>query len=102
MHRSVLRLHPVPPFRLDLTVWALRRRAENTWDRWDGRTYRRVLALPGGPVEVAVTQSGTPEDPFVEVTAAGGTSAAVGPEAAAALDALLGLRTDLSGLYDLA
>ena len=36
-------LRPVPPFRLDLTVWALRRRARNAIDRWDGTTYCRVV-----------------------------------------------------------
>ena len=36
-------LQPVPPFRLDLTAWALRRRPHNAVDRWDGDTYRRVL-----------------------------------------------------------
>ncbi|MBV8610422.1 MAG: hypothetical protein JO034_23555, partial [Singulisphaera sp.] len=38
-------LKPVPPFRLDLTVWTLRRRPDNAVDRWDGQTYRRVLSL---------------------------------------------------------
>jgi hypothetical protein len=31
---------PVMPFRLDLTVWALRRRSMNAVDFWDGETYR--------------------------------------------------------------
>ena len=35
-------LEPVPPFRLDLTVWTLRRRPHNTIDDWDGETYRRT------------------------------------------------------------
>ena len=40
-HRLVI--EPWAPFRLDLTVWALRRRAHNTVDRWDATgTYRRV------------------------------------------------------------
>src|SRR2546422_8595024 len=39
------RTRPVPPFRLDLTVWALRRRARNLVDRWDGTTYRRVVVV---------------------------------------------------------
>ncbi len=47
-------LEPVAPFRLDLTAWALRRRAENIIDRWDGSTYRRVLILEGLPVEVEI------------------------------------------------
>src|ERR1035438_6908476 len=34
---------PVMPFRLDLTVWALRRRSMNAVDLWDGETYRRGL-----------------------------------------------------------
>ena len=53
MARDTFELEPVSPFRLDLTVWTLRRRPDNVVDRWDGTTYRRVLPLPTGPVEVA-------------------------------------------------
>lgn len=35
-------VEPVPPFRLDLTAWVLRRRPANVVDRWDG-------APTGGP-----------------------------------------------------
>ncbi len=35
------------PFRLDLAVWALRRRAHNAVDRFDGDAYRRVFCLAG-------------------------------------------------------
>jgi len=52
--RNAFFLEPTPPFRLDLTVWTLRRRPDNAIDRWDGTTYRRALALANGPVEVAV------------------------------------------------
>ena len=62
---------PIPPFRLDLTAWALRRRPENAIDRWDGRTYRRVLMIDGQAVEVAVHQSGGPEKPQLEVDLTG-------------------------------
>lgn len=48
-------LEPISPFRLDLTVWALRRRPDNVVDRWDGQAYRRVLPLLAGSVGVAVT-----------------------------------------------
>jgi DNA-3-methyladenine glycosylase II len=58
---------PIPPFRLDLTAWALRRRPENAIDRWDGRTYRRVLMIDSQAVEVAVHQSGGPYAPQLEV-----------------------------------
>jgi len=44
------------PFRLDFAVWALRRRAHNEVDRFDGRCYRRVLSAAGEPAEVALYQ----------------------------------------------
>ena len=50
LHRGTFGIDPVSPFRLDLSVWALRRRPGNTVDRWDGTSYRRALALAGGPV----------------------------------------------------
>ena len=65
---------PIPPFRLDLTAWALRRRPENAVDRWDGRTYRRVLMIDSQAVEVAVHQSGGPEEPQLEVDVTGSAS----------------------------
>jgi DNA-3-methyladenine glycosylase II len=45
------------PFRLDLTVWELRRRPDNAVDRWDGGVYRRTLVLQGRPLEIAVIQT---------------------------------------------
>jgi DNA-3-methyladenine glycosylase II len=47
----------LPPFRLDLTVWALRRRPDNAIDTWDGRTYRRALEIDGATVELATVQA---------------------------------------------
>lgn len=93
-------LAPRPPFRLDLTVWALRRRAHNLVDRWDGQVYRRVLVLEDQPVEVAVTQSGSPAWPNLEVYARGLEGS---PETVAALTAalsrMLGLQADLHDFY---
>lgn len=45
----------LPSFRLDLTVWALRRRPypDNSVDTWDGRTYRRALEVEGGTIQLA-------------------------------------------------
>jgi hypothetical protein len=60
-------LEPVPPFRLDLTAWTLRRRPDNAIDRWDGATYCRVLTLADGSVEVAIAQMGPPETPRLRV-----------------------------------
>ncbi len=43
-------------FRLDLTVWVLKRRPRNRTDFWDGERYIRVLNVEGQPVKVEVMQ----------------------------------------------
>jgi DNA-3-methyladenine glycosylase II len=92
-----------PPFRLDLTVWALRRRPDNTLDRWDGRTYRRALALETGTVELAAIQAGSVAVPRLSVTVTGAELDERTEEVArAALARLLGLELDLSAFYRLA
>ena len=59
MSRIAFDVRPTPPFRLDLTVWTVRRRSGNAVDRWDGHVYRRVLVLHGTPVGIAVAQAGS-------------------------------------------
>ncbi|MDN5943053.1 MAG: hypothetical protein L0H94_14325 [Nitrospira sp.] len=104
MRRNWFLLKPKSPFRLDLTVWTLRRRADNVVDRWDGHTYRRVLPLPAGVAEVSVTQSGLPESPRLRVAVGG--AAALYPEVqqcvTTTLERLLGFRADLAAFYPLA
>ena len=93
-------LRPVPPFRLDLTVWALRRRPRNAIDRWDGSTYRRVIALGRRPTELSVVQDGSPSAPRLSVTTTPPLrTAAERQHVTSLLDSLLGLRADLSGWY---
>ncbi|ULA70057.1 MAG: putative DNA-3-methyladenine glycosylase II [Nitrospira sp.] len=96
-------LEPVSPFRLNLTVWTLRRRPDNVVDRWDGQTYRRVLPVRAGLVEVAVAQAGPPETPRLCVTV---NHAALCPEVQQevtnTVERLLGLRTDVTGFYTVA
>jgi DNA-3-methyladenine glycosylase II len=93
----------VPPFRLDLTVWAIRRRPENAVDRWDGEIYERVLAIRGKPVLTSVAQSGGVNAPRLEVTASAAYLPTVARDAIrAALERLLGLRVDLTSFYQLA
>ncbi len=93
-------LQPQPPFRLDLTVWVLRRRPHNLVDRWNGRVYRRVLTMQDKPVEVVVTQTGSPVAPCLQVQARGTEPS---PQAAslltAALTRILGLQVDLTDFY---
>ncbi len=94
---------PIPPFRLDLTVWALRRRPENAIDRWDGRIYRRVLMIGSQAVEVAVHQSGDPDAPQLEVNVTGSRlSARQADLARVLLERMLGVHQDLKPFYRLA
>jgi DNA-3-methyladenine glycosylase II len=96
-------LNPVPPFRLDLTVWALRRRPNNAIDRWNGKMYRRALVVNGYPAGVAVTQSGPPDSPRIRVNVNGGRIAPdVKALARTSLERLLGLRINLAEFYRLA
>ena len=99
-----LQLKPMPPFRLDLTVWVLRRRPHNLMDRWDGETYRRVLLIGDQPVAVAISQSGPPEAPELRVQARGvepelETEAETSEILAAILTWMLGLDIDLTEFY---
>src|SRR5678815_6099918 len=88
-------IRPVPPFRLDLTVWALRRRPENAIDRWDGDTYRRVLMIDSQAVEVAVRQRGGSEEPQLEVDLTGPRlTVQQGNTARALLERMLGVHKD--------
>lgn len=100
MRELTFELEPTPPFRLDLTVWALRRRPDNAIDRWDGQTYRRMLVLGQQPVQMAVTQVTPAEHARLRVTV---HPAAPLPNlqlaVTGALERLLGLRIDLAAFY---
>ena len=60
------RLSPRPPFRLDLTVWALRRQAHNRMDDWERETYRRVWRYGDGWLKVRLWQTHGDPDPLLE------------------------------------
>jgi DNA-3-methyladenine glycosylase II len=98
-------VEPSAPFRLDLTAWALRRRAHNEVDRWDGHVYSRVLLLDGEAVALSVTQSqSAPRDvPRLAVTlATGAVDQHTETLAHGTLEKLLGLKVDLSGFAAMA
>lgn len=94
-------LDPIPPFRLDLTVWTLRRRADNQVDRWDGQTYQRTLAAPdGAAITMGVSQSGPPDAPRLYVTLSRPRlSQEMEDLARGALERMLGVNVDLSEFY---
>jgi DNA-3-methyladenine glycosylase II len=97
-------LAPVPPFRLELAAWTIRRRPENLVDRWDGESYKRVLLLDGFPVEVRVRQTGSLGRPRLHIHAAGNRPIppSARPAITRALERALGLRVDLRPFYRLA
>jgi DNA-3-methyladenine glycosylase II len=95
-------LRPRPPFRLDLTVWALRRRPHNVVDRFDDGVWRRVLVIGNAPVAIAVTQTRLGSHPEIEVQISATQPREVKAEAAAIVSRMLGLERDLSDFYRLA
>jgi len=94
---------PTAPFRLDLTVWALRRGFANQLDRWDGTTYRRVIAYADLAYELSVRQEGTPDSSTLEVVVTANQACSeLRLMATQELRRLLGLDVDLSDFYHLA
>jgi DNA-3-methyladenine glycosylase II len=92
-------LKPAGPFRLDLTAWALRRRAHNLVDRWEGGMFSRAVALGSSRALVSATQNGDCLDIQAESTSplSGRT-----PFLSRAFDRILGASADLSGFYAMA
>ena len=99
-----MELRPRPPFRLDLTAWALRRQPHNAIDRWDGRTWRRVLAVGSTAVELQVEQRGPADAAVLDVELGGIGPGDHGADEAARATAtrILGLDADLSGFHRMA
>ncbi|HEX7054264.1 MAG TPA: AlkA N-terminal domain-containing protein [Burkholderiales bacterium] len=93
-------LRPRPPFRLELVAWALRRRAHNTIDRWDGSTYSRTFEHRGMPVHAALTQP-TPTRLRLSLSAER-LDAALERSLVGVLDRMLGLSVDLDAFHDFA
>lgn len=100
MEQLKFRLRARAPFRLDHTVWALRRRPHNAIDRFDAGVWRRVLAIGGKPIALAVRQIRAGSRPEIEITATGaGASRA---EIEAIVKRTLGLERDLAPFYRMA
>jgi DNA-3-methyladenine glycosylase II len=81
-------------------VWALRRRADNILDRWDGQTYGRILSAAGSLLAIAVSQTGTTEVPLLQVKIQGDrVRSAEETAVASTLERMLGLNVDLALFY---
>jgi DNA-3-methyladenine glycosylase II len=93
-------LDPLPPFRLDLTAWALRRRPINTIDSWDGEAYSRVLAIDGWPVFIRIIQSRGLRSPRLHIKAvADHLPLNAEQQLVVTLEKLLGLRVNMKSFY---
>ena len=92
-------LRPVPPFRLDLTAWALQRRPGNLIDRWDGRTYHRVLAVEEGTFDVAVCEADESGRTLKVTVKTASLQKQTKQRIKELLECVLGVRSDLSGFY---
>jgi len=100
LERLTFHIEPVPPFRLDLTARALRRRARNAVDRWDGTAWRRILLAGERPVVVEVVQIAPPERPVLRVAVSGlEVPACTRSAVMSALARLLGLQRCLDDFY---
>jgi DNA-3-methyladenine glycosylase II len=103
LEKTAFQLKALPPFRLDLTVWVLRRRPHNLVDRWDDQTYRRVLMVQDQPVAVAVSQTGPMETPLLSVEASHThPQRDLTTALTSLLTRMLGLNADLAPFYRLA
>jgi DNA-3-methyladenine glycosylase II len=92
------------PFRLDLTVWALRRRKTNIVDQWNGTQYIRIIVFNNNPVKIMVVQEGTSTEPKISVTLKSKKEITlqVQKEIKVLLQKMLGLTIDLRPFYELA
>jgi len=75
----------------------------NALDRWDGKSYRRVLTFIDGEVELSVTQAGGAEAPCLDIALVGDrVGRDVEVKVVAGLERMLGLKVDLSSFYKMA
>lgn len=101
MHKTVFEIKTQVPFRLDFTVWVLRRREKNIVDGWDGQFYQRVLEIDGQLVAVKAQQAGAKSAPKikVELTAKSEISAKAQLKIEKIISKMLGLNINLKLFY---
>jgi DNA-3-methyladenine glycosylase II len=94
---------PVPPFRLDFTAWAIRRRAHNLVDLWDGMAYHRAALIGDSIVELEVRQVGPTLAPTLKIRVWGDTGTRVPRgEVRGQVEKILGTSINLTGFYRIA
>lgn len=102
MSQTTFLLRPLPPFRLDLTAWGLRRRPQNLIDRWDGSTYRRVVVVGDAAFEVSVAETAKSGNQLRVNVEGGQLDRRTKQVIKRGVENALGLRVDLHNFYRLA
>lgn len=98
MHTSFL-LQPVQPFRLDYTVWALRRRSKNIVDLWNEKRYVRLFFIENQLIKVSIEQKNAKE---ILVSTNKKINQKTKVELTRLLEMMLGLNWNLRGFYRIA
>ncbi len=97
---SSFQFEAVPPFRLDYTVWCLRRHPKNRMDLWDGISFRKVCILDGIPHLLCVQQHGSVTEPYLDVSVMSRHPSTVPEDALYRYcENLLGFNHDLTEFY---
>ncbi len=103
MEKLAFRIALNPPFRLDLTVWALRRRSNNIIDTWIANGWNRIFVIQNQPISIAVAQRTGKGKSFLEVSLTGSTlDSQIQKCARDKVVESLGVKTDLSDFYKMA
>lgn len=95
-------LYPIPPFRLDYTVWALRRRKKNIIDQWDGRFYTRLFLINKLFIQVRLEQINSLDKPQIRVFTNEQLSKNIKLHLINQLEMMLGLKINLNAFYAIA
>jgi len=103
MEHCKLNVPVVKPFRLDFTVWVLRRQKTNIVDQWDEKQYSRVLVLDNQPVRMRIVQEGTNRATNLGLILSSQKGISLSRQKAALriVRKMLGLTVDLQSFYNL-
>lgn len=104
MWETAFELEPLTPFRLDYTVWALKRRSVNLVDAFNGGVYSRLEVIDEQPVGVEITQKGSAGEArlSVRLVCSHSASGGVEEEVEKRVIRLLGARLNLAEFYRMA
>lgn len=97
--RTSFLLHPICPFRLDYTVWALRRRSKNIIDQWNDNRYTRLFFIESQLIKVSLEQINKKE---VRVSVNKKIDKKTIIQLTRLLEMMLGFNRNLQKFYDIA